>query len=136
MPLLPCYLQFHNNGVVDHWFWITEGSRKRLLKKDQMNSLQDAECASYVQCKESEESISQGYVCDCILCNVLMKSQVIKSENWTLQKKLALYAYEFKHLPKNVRTVDAIKSEHVRSELLSDLKSVVGMGDSTNMDNV
>ena len=100
-----------------------------------MNSWQDAECASDAGSEDSEESISVGCVRDRILRNVLMKSQAIESENRTLRKKLALYAYEFKRLRENAMPVTAVDSEQARPDGVSDLKSVV-VGHSTELDDV
>ena len=101
-----------------------------------MNSWQAAGCASDAGSEESEESISVGCVRDRILCNLLMKSQAIESENRTLRRKLELYAYGFKRLRENARTVNTAKNEQVRSDWVFDLKSVVGMGHNTDLDDV
>ena len=87
-----------------------------------MNSWQAAGCASDAGYEESEESISVGCIRDHILRNLLMKSQAIESENRTLRKKLELYAYGFKRLQENARTVNIAKSEQVRSDWVFDLK--------------
>ena len=100
-----------------------------------MNPWEDAECASDAGSKESEESIAVNCVRDRILRNILMKSQAIQSENRTLREKLALYADGFKHLQKNAKMVNAVKSEKVRSQCVSNLKLVVGMGESTDLDD-
>ena len=86
-----------------------------------MNPWEDAECASDAGSKESEESIAVNCVRDRILRNILMKSQAIQSE--------------FKHLQKNAKMVNAVKSEKVRSQCVSNLKLVVGMGESTDLDD-
>ena len=101
-----------------------------------MNSWQAAGCASDAGSEESEESISVGCVRDRILRNLLMKSQAIESENRTLRRKLELYAYGFKRLRENARTVNTAKNEQVRSDWVFDLKSVVGMGHNTDLDDV